>query len=87
VTSRTTARFRKELAALPDHVRRQAGKAFAQFLRDPRHPSLRYKRVHPRQPIFSVRIAKGYRALGRRGEEGMVWFWIGSHADYDQLIS
>jgi len=27
-----------------------------------------------------------YRALGIGIEEDIVWFWIGSHADYDKLI-
>jgi hypothetical protein len=32
-----------------------------------------------------VRIGLGYRALGIRTGDEVVWFWIGSHADYDQL--
>lgn len=85
--SPTTARFRKALAALPEDVRQQAGTAYKQFTNDPWHTSLRYKRVHPSQPIYSVRVAKGYRALGGRDGDVMVWFWIGSHADYNQLTS
>jgi len=27
----------------------------------------------------------GYREIGVREEE-VIWFWIGSHADYDALI-
>jgi hypothetical protein len=48
---------------------------------------LRFKQVHPSQPIFSVRITRGYRAVGKRDRLGMLWFWIGSHADYDKLLS
>lgn len=54
---------------------------------NPAHPSLRFKRVHTTKPIYSVRITRGWRALGVREGETMVWFWIGSHADYDLLIS
>ncbi len=38
-------------------------------------------------PIDSVRISLDHRALGVRAGEDIVWFWIGSHADYDKVIS
>ena len=84
--SRTTTRFRKQLAALPEEVQRQAKKAYQQFKRDPGHRSLRFKQVHPSEPIYSVRVTKGYRAVGKRDERGVLWYWIGSHADYDTLL-
>jgi mRNA-degrading endonuclease RelE of RelBE toxin-antitoxin system len=86
VRSRTTKRFRKQLAALPEEVQQQAKQAYQQFKRDPWHSSLRFKQVHPSQAIYSVRVTKGYRAVGKRDEQGMLWYWIGSHADYDQLL-
>ena len=27
-----------------------------------------------------------YRALAVEIHEGLLWFWIGSHADYDKII-
>jgi hypothetical protein len=27
-----------------------------------------------------------YRALAAEVTDGLVWFWIGSHADYDRLV-
>jgi hypothetical protein len=33
-----------------------------------------------------VRVGAHYRALGTGIEGGVLWFWIGSHADYDRLI-
>jgi hypothetical protein len=33
-----------------------------------------------------VRVGAHYRALGVDVEGGVLWFWIGSHADYDRLI-
>ena len=27
-----------------------------------------------------------YRALGIEIDEGMLWFWIGTHAEYDKLL-
>ena len=85
--SGTTEQFRRALANLPVPVRNQARQAYQQFQRNPGHRSLRFKPVHTVLPIYSVRIGKGYRALGQKDETGIVWFWVGSHADYDKLLS
>lgn len=85
--SRTTSRFRKAYDRLPERIRRQAKEAYALFESDPRHPSLRYKKVHPKKTICSVRISQSYRALGILHGNDMVWFWIGSHEDYEKMIS
>lgn len=86
MNSVTTARFRRAFATLPSEAQRRARRAYAAFRRDPSHPSLRLKRVHPQRPIYSARIGLGYRALGVLEGETMVWFWIGTHADYDRLL-
>ena len=85
--SRTTRRFREALQTLPSEVRRRALAAYRLFSLDPRHPSLRFKKVHPTQPIYSVRITREYRVLGLLEGDTVVWFWIGSHEDYERLIS
>jgi len=36
--------------------------------------------------VYSVRIGIGYRALGLRDADHVYWFWIGSHAEYDELL-
>ena len=84
--SRRTSAFRKAFDSLPTHIQEQARGAFVQFSRDPQHPSLEFKQVHPSQPIFSARISRGYRALAYRREDRWVWFWIGPHAEYDRLL-
>ncbi|WP_030006110.1 MULTISPECIES: hypothetical protein [unclassified Picosynechococcus] len=85
--SRTTAKFRKALANLPNAVQKQARHAYRQFQEDPAHPSLRFKQVHPKLPIYSARISKNYRAVGQQDGDTIIWFWIGSHAEYDKLLS
>jgi hypothetical protein len=87
VTSRTTERFRRAFQKLPPNVQRQARAAYRLWKQDPFHPSLQSKLVHSREPIYSVRIGIGWRAVGVRSEDTMVWFWIGSHGDYDKLLS
>ena len=84
--SHTTARFRSAFSRLPKPVQRQAREAYELFRENPRHPSLRFKKVHANRPIHSVRVCLGYRALGVVQDDVVVWFWIGSHADYDKLL-
>jgi mRNA-degrading endonuclease RelE of RelBE toxin-antitoxin system len=62
--SHTTERFRRAFQALPDHVKRQARDAYRLLKENPNHPGLRFRQVHPTDPIYSVRISLDYRALG-----------------------
>ena len=86
IQSRTTRRFREAYAELPDEVRRQSRQAYLLFQKDPHHPSLRFKKVDEESNTYSVRVSLGYRALGVMEGSTIVWFWIGTHADYDRLI-
>ena len=84
--SRTTKGFWERFARLPEPVQRQARRAFHRWRRNPRHPGVAFKRVHASEPIYSVRVSQGYRALGLREDDLITWFWIGSHADYDRML-
>ncbi|MEM1117540.1 MAG: hypothetical protein AAF845_01420 [Bacteroidota bacterium] len=85
--SKTTRAFRKRLGALPEAVQNQARSAYRQFAADPHHKGLKFKRVHAVAPLYSARVSKGYRAVGQVDGDTIVWFWIGSHADYDTLLA
>jgi hypothetical protein len=84
--SRTTRSFRVLLAALPEHVRKQAREAYRLFVLNPAHPSLHFKLVHAKPPTYSVRIGLAYRAVGVLADDTIIWYWVGSHADYDLLL-
>jgi hypothetical protein len=84
--SRTTRQFRELLAALPAHVQRQARVAYQLFRDNPSHPGLRFKKVYPDPPIYSARVGIDYRAVCALDADTAIWFWIGSHADYDKLL-
>lgn len=87
MNSHMTRQFRELLAALPAHVRQQARDAYALFRQNPFHPGLRFKQVDPGPPpVFSARVGLAYRAVGTVQGDAVVWFWIGSHADYDHLL-
>ena len=68
---------------LPDEVRELADKCFDLLRANPLHPSLRFKKVGR---LWSARVGLHYRALARERNEGLVWFWIGHHSDYDQFL-
>jgi hypothetical protein len=87
VTSSVTKAFRDLLHRLPKATQEQAGRAYALWRKEPFHNSLQFKRVSQRQPIYSVRVGLGYRALGLRDDDHVYWFWIGTHAQYDELLS
>lgn len=71
---------------LPAHVQQQARNSYRFFESNPNHPSLDFKRVSRRRPVYSARVSIDYRALGVLSEGDIVWFWIGSHQEYDRLI-
>ena len=74
------------MAQLPLDVRQRAREAFALWKRNRSHPSLHFKQIRSKDPVYSVRIALGWRALAVRSGDEDVWFWIGSHAEYDNVI-
>lgn len=84
--SRALPSFRKTLAKLPNEIQELATEAYSRWKANPRHPSLRFKKVSSKMPIFSVRISGNYRALGRLRDGIMYWFWIGPHSEYDQIL-
>ena len=69
---------------LPRNVQLLADKRYALLKENPWHPSLHFKKIGR---LWSVRVGMGFRALAVEVDEGMLCFWIGSHADYDAVIN
>jgi hypothetical protein len=84
--SLASSQFWKYYQSLPPEIRQKAEQAFLHWQLDPYHPALQFKQVDPNEPLYSVRVGRGYRALGWMEGNTVTWFWIGSHADYDHLI-
>uniref|UniRef100_Q07NX2 Type II toxin-antitoxin system HigB family toxin n=1 Tax=Rhodopseudomonas palustris (strain BisA53) TaxID=316055 RepID=Q07NX2_RHOP5 len=78
-----TPRFWAAYDELPAPIKKLADAHFALLKSDPRHPSLHFKKVGS---YWSARVGLRFRALAVETDGGFVWFWIGSHADYDRLI-
>ena len=80
----TADSFWKLFGDLPEEIRGLATKNFTLLLADPRHPSLQLKKVLPE--TWSVRVGQDFRAVAREVPEGLNWFWIGPHKEYDLLL-
>jgi hypothetical protein len=86
VNSQLTDDFLACFAKLPDAVKEQARKAYRLWRNNTHHPSLQFKKIHNHESLYSIRVSRGWRALGLLEGNTISWFWIGSHADYDKLI-
>jgi hypothetical protein len=78
-----SSRFWRAYRGLPKEIRELADAKYALLKSDPDHPSLHFKKIGS---YWSVRIGLHYRALAIESGTEAVWFWIGSHADYDVLV-
>lgn len=83
--SRRSKQFLKLFEQLPQDVQKQAYKAYKLFSADPYHPSLHFKEIDERNHMYSVRIGRRYRAVGKYENNKIEWVWIGSHEDYNNL--
>jgi hypothetical protein len=85
--SATLPSFWNSYRFLDESVRRRARKTYRLWAQNPFHPSLRFKCINAQESIWSVRVTRGYRAIGILDDDSMTWFWIGSHDDYQRYFS
>jgi hypothetical protein len=74
VNSYLTEDFLVSYRLLPAQIRNQARKAYRLWKQNPHHPGLRFKRVHTTEPLYAVRVGRGWRVLGLREGEAIYWF-------------
>lgn len=84
MTHHATSKLWRFYSELPKEVRDLADENFELLKRDSRHPSLHFKKVGR---FWSARIGIHYRAIAVEDSGDMVWFWIGHHSDYDQIVA
>ncbi|CBE70184.1 MAG: hypothetical protein F9K13_01075 [Candidatus Methylomirabilis oxygeniifera] len=70
--------------SLPEDIRKLADHAYEHLKHDPQYPSLHFKKVGR---FWSARVGGGYRAVAVEGADSFIWFWIGTHTDYEKLLS
>jgi len=71
---------------LPEYVKILARKNFKLWMDNPNHPGLNFKLIDKKENLYSVRVDKGWRALGIKEGNSIIWIWIGSHEDYNKLV-
>ena len=81
-----SVRFWRCHESLPPEVRVLADKNFKLLKSDPAHPSLQFKLLGGGR-LYSARVGLHYRALGLPRSDGVHWFWIGTHAEYDRFVA
>jgi hypothetical protein len=83
VKHHATASFWRAYDDLPAQVRELADRNFEKLKADPKHPSLHFKQVGR---FWSARVGTSWRALAVQEGDDVIWFWIGTHAQYDKLL-
>jgi hypothetical protein len=84
VKSSALPEFWDSLANLRPQVQKTARKNFKLWQANPSLKSLGFKKVKP--DLWSVRAGSGFRALATFEDGRYLWFWIGTHDEYERLI-
>lgn len=85
--SKARPSFWRRYASLSSEVKARAREAYALFLKDADHPSLRFKKLKGSTNLWSARISDQYRAVGWHQGDTIEWIWIGTHNDFDKQFS
>jgi hypothetical protein len=83
VIHHTTPHYWECYHSLPEKVQKIADKNYLLLKQNPKHPSLHFKKL--KDDLWSVRITQDYRALATEVDHLFLWFWIGSHKEYEHL--
>jgi hypothetical protein len=84
VTSRGTSDFWRLYYELPPEIRAAAREAYRKFTANSAHPGLQLERLKCDSRTWSVRVTRNYRAVARRYDDDWLWFWIGTHEEFDR---
>lgn len=83
MSHRASKRFWRNFDQLSPEIQQLARENYELLKENPQHPSLRFKRVGE---YWSVRVGLSFRAVGIDAPNGILWFWIGLHEEYDRLF-
>ena len=90
MTSVRTLEFKTLYLALPVRVRSLADSKYQLWSENTKYRGVNFECVDTDHDIWSVRIGDHHRALcKKRGTSAgprYVWFWIGTHEEYNGLI-
>jgi hypothetical protein len=80
---KSTDGFRERFIRLPIKIQKIAEENFELLNNNPRHPSLRFKKVGK---FWSIRIGLNYRVLAIKDKSDYIWVWIGNHDNYLKIL-
>jgi mRNA-degrading endonuclease RelE of RelBE toxin-antitoxin system len=75
----TTRPFDEDYKAQPESIKNLADKQFTLLLENPRHPSLRLKKIKGHPDIWEGRITKSYRFTFQISGETYILRRMGTH--------
>ena len=84
--SRLAPEFFDALRKLDPVTWRKVRQAYQLFKDNPRHGSLRFRRVRGTRSHYSARIDDNYRVLGLVQGNIITWYWVGPHDEYERMI-
>ena len=79
MTIERTDRFKRDFLRLPQAIKRRTEKQLVRLVSDPRHPSLRIKKMEGTENIWEGRITKGYRFTFQVEPDTYILRRIGTH--------
>ena len=72
---------------LPPGIRAKARESYRLFAADPASVKFKaIKRLADGNQLCSARVTRDYRVLGVLVNDNVIWFWIGSHDNYERPI-
>lgn len=75
-----TKPFVRDYQELPEEIQKEVDKALRLLLDNPRHPSLRTKKMQPKgRGIFEARVTQGYRMTFQVNPPDLVMRRVGTH--------
>jgi mRNA-degrading endonuclease RelE of RelBE toxin-antitoxin system len=74
-----TERFRREYRRLPRLVKEAVDRRLEQLLKNPRHPSLHFKRIQGTKKYWEVRATQQYRIILETLDDMYLLYRVGPH--------
>ena len=84
--SYTKKSFWKQFDSLPHEAKILAIKAFYLWSENPYNSGLNFKKLNSQNSLYSVRIGLNWRAIGKKYPDYILWYWIGSHEEYNKMF-
>ena len=82
----TTRPFDRDYAGLPEEIKERVVCRLALLLLNPRHPSLRLKRIRGTSDIWEVRVSRSYRLTLQLAGDTYLLRRVGALVDSNDVI-